>query len=302
MGFGGQGGGHPGSSWAAAGLAGVPRTPSHRGPPVCLAPTSGLAGGGVRLPSPASPPAAGLLTSAVSLPPSAGAVAGPGDMGAGWRAESSPYESLRHRPGPSTSIPGLSSAPCKRAKSQGRLLSAPLHTCSPGRSRPPGHSPGRASPPGPALMARRPPGPCPRRGPEASGRAARPGMLPAVSSAPAALNRLGATSPGLYNSPSGAGPAAPSPAVPRLHAGPSSPMGSALTLEPPRGVNCFPAARQPGPRGPPAGRAGRCVRAGGGAGRLVVSSRRIIQHGDDNSHVPPAASPGRECADTGDAG
>ncbi|XP_055671527.1 collagen alpha-1(I) chain-like [Falco peregrinus] len=125
--------------------------------------------------TPAGPPAAGLLTSAVSLPPSAGAVAGPGDMGAGWRAEPSPCESLRHRPGPSTSISGLSSAPCKRAKSQGRLRSAPLHTCSPGRSRRPGHSPG--SPPGPALTARRPPGPCLRR---AGGCAPRAAPCPAI--------------------------------------------------------------------------------------------------------------------------
>lgn len=156
------------------------------------------------------------------------------------RAE--PCESLRHRPGPSTSIPGLSSAPCERAKSRGRLRSAPFHTCSPGRSRSPGRAPGQASPPAPALMAAgsgRARAGCAPRG--AAGRVTCPAPPP------------GRNSPGLCNSPAGAGPAARSPAVPRPHA------GSRVAPSPghPRGFNLLPASRRPGPRGAAPGSDGR---------------------------------------------
>lgn len=60
-------------------------------------------------------------------------------------------------------------------------------------------------------------------------------------------------SPGLCNSPAGAGPAARSPAVPRLHAGPQV----APTPGHPRGFNLVPAARQPRPCGPAEGSDGR---------------------------------------------
>lgn len=56
-------------------------------------------------------------------------------------------------------------------------------------------------------------------------------------------------SPGLCNSPAGAGPAARSPPVPRLHAG----SQVAPTPGHPRGLHVRPAARQPGPRGPAQG-------------------------------------------------
>ncbi|XP_050163029.1 collagen alpha-1(I) chain-like [Myiozetetes cayanensis] len=258
-----QGRGHPG-------LGGTVRRPTHPEPPRATR-VPGARVRPRRRRSPASPPARALRSGpprrgrpppgCLPLPspclPPPGPPLAPGTWGPSGessRARASPYVTARGPPRPSR---GSRVLLCERAKSRGRLRSAPLHTCSPGRSRSPGRAPGRASPPGPALMAAGLEG---GRGDCAARGCRGPCHLPRPSSA-----------------------AAPRPyATPRLERGqrlgrrlcrgctpgPRWPVGSAPSPGTPRGFNLLPAARQPAPRGPAAGADGRACRH--------LRSRRLV--------------------------
>lgn len=183
-------------SWqlpAAAGPAGVPSTPSWLGSPVCPEEESGLPPARAPRPAPprlGCPPPGSLPLPSPCLPPPGPPLApgtwGPAGESSGARA--SPYVTARGPPRPSRGSRVL----LANVPNPGAASARPRFTRAP-----PAGGDRRDAP-----RARRVPRVRPSwlRGPRAPGRAARPAVPPAVSPAPAALRRLGAT-PRAYATP-----------------------------------------------------------------------------------------------------
>ncbi|XP_027748335.1 collagen alpha-1(I) chain-like [Empidonax traillii] len=252
---------------ALVGPSGVPRTPSRRGPPVCLALASGRAGGGVRPPRPPAhcapvlPGGAARRRAAYLCRRSASLRRGrrwPRGHGGRLASRVEPVRVLTSRPGALRVHPGALECSFANVPNPGAASAQPRFTRAPlaGAGRRDAPRAGRA-PPGPALMAtgsegaradcvaRGCRGPCHLPRPR-SGAAPRPYATPRLERGQRLGRRLcrGCTP------------------------GPRWPVGSAPSPGTPRGFNLLPAARQPAPRGPAAGADGRACRH--------LRSRRLV--------------------------